>query len=76
MIGQILNLVVTTTFFGLVFFGEPNIYSVTISNSGFVSNTIYILGMIFVLLLGYIFASFVLKKSIKSQILDKKPVEK
>ncbi len=51
----VLNYILHTSFFGLNLYGEHSIYELVICSSSILSATIYILGLIFFLILGYVF---------------------
>ena len=58
----VLNVIYDKSFFGLSLNGKHNIYNNVIVDNSFVSMLIYVFGLTIVLLLGYIYNSFLNKK--------------
>lgn len=62
MIMLILNLVFKTSFFGLGFNGNFNIYNMKIAPNGFLNALLYFVGLIIVLIMGYFIEKLINKK--------------
>ena len=52
----IMNLIFDTSFFGLSLNGKHNIYNVVLVDSSFVSALLYYLGLLMIIILGYIYS--------------------
>ena len=58
----LINLIFDTAFFGLSLTGKHNIYNVVLTSSSIVSAIIYFIGLISVLVLGYLYQKFIIKR--------------
>lgn len=57
----IVNSIFTTSFFGLTFNDNYNIYNMVLVNNAYISALIYLIGLIMVLILGYLFQKIINK---------------
>lgn len=62
LIMLLVNSIFTTSFFGLTFNANFNIYNMVLVNNAYISALIYLIGLSMVLILGYLFQKIINKK--------------
>ena len=72
LVMMILNVIFDTAFFGLSLNGKHNIYNNVLFKSSYLSVFVYFLGLIVILVLGYVYMKLVYAKASKIAIMERK----